>query len=368
MNEMNPPPKHAAAGPLRLDLEHESAQDLLEHWARFSGTERRILEAVSLAIAGSSREIQQEVGQLTTAFQDLAARAEAQTQRVCKLSNFASTLPVGDEQIPMPQITENFNGILSDIVAKIVFLSQHAMSTVYALDGASESLTRVEECVGKVEQVNRRTNMLALNARIEAVRAGEAGKAFGVVADEIRELSRSTAELSSIIKTNMSAVVESIKKGHEALRVVATVDMSDNILAKERLDDIVNALVMRNEQLGETVRDAGADSTEISAHIGQIVCRMQFQDRVSQKLEQVCDTLAVLGDAVLELRREGETYLSQDLHTESAVDVAWLKQLAGRFKLSDMRADFVTRVIEGQDAAAEPPQSTSSDSGSIELF
>lgn len=351
-----------------LDIDHDSAEDIVRHWARFAGTERRILEAVRIAIQGSSDDMMQEIGHLTEGFQALAQRAATQSERVNHISTFASILPVGDEQIPIAQITENFNSVLSDIVSKIVFLSHHAMSTVYALDGASENLTRVEECVGKVEQINRRTNMLALNARIEAVRAGEAGKAFAVVADEIRELSRSTAELSSVIKDNMAAVVDSIRKGHEALKVVATVDMSDNILAKEKLDAIVNALVARTDQLGDIVQDAGGDASEISQQVGQIVCRFQFQDRVAQRLEQVRDTLAVLSNAVEELQGEGETYLSQDLHAESQVDIAWLKNLAARFKLSDMRADFVTRVIEGRQEEATKEPENDVDGGSIELF
>jgi len=355
-------------GKLKLNIEHESAEDILRHLATFAGTERRILDSVIEAIGVSSKDMQSEVTRLTTTFGDLAGRAESQSDRVKSLSQFASTLPIGGADLPMAEITGNFNTILGDIVSKIVYLAQHAMSTVYALDGASENLTRVEECVGKVEQINRRTNMLAMNARIEAVRAGEAGKAFAVVADEIRELSRSTAELSTVIRENMTAVVDSIKKGHDALRVVATVDMSDNILAKEKLDEIVSALVARNGQLGEIVNDAGRDSHEISQNINQLVCRLQFQDRVSQRLEQVRDTLAVLGDAVIELRTEGETYLSQDLHRESQFDIEWLKQLAHRFKLSDMRTDFVTRVIEGKPLQADGPTEAAADEGTVELF
>jgi methyl-accepting chemotaxis protein len=240
---------------------------------------------------------------------------------------------------------------------------------VETLDEMAKSLVEVEQCLGQVDVISRQTNMLALNARIEAMRAGEEGKAFVVIANEIRELSKSTQGLSETVRAHMTRMIANTHDSHEALRAVAGVDMSMHIAAKDKVDHLVGAMVTRGSELSAIVSEAAVDADDISRQIGQIITGMQFQDRVTQRLEQVTDTLCVLGDAVGDLQRESAaTGLVLD---QSPRDVAWLKELSRRYKLSDMRTSFVVDVIEGREKPTDAPSAASDKpaaAGSIELF
>jgi methyl-accepting chemotaxis protein len=212
--------------------------------------------------------------------------------------------------------------------------------------------------------------MLAVNARIEAARAGAAGGAFGVVANEIGSLSKSTKSMSESMSEDLGQIVAAIDEIRTIVQLVAKVDLSANIELKRSLDSLVEALVKRNGDVGQIVSDAAIDQQLISSQIDQIVTSMQFQDRVAQRLEQVVDTLVVVGDAVEELHQETADATSAEPLEQTPHDIAWLKGLSARYKLSAMRARFVARVIDGNlpDAADCVASDNPSEAGSIELF
>lgn len=342
--------------------------ELLGRWTSFGAMQRRIVDNLAGEIGRASRDMETETSALAFAFQELAVKAQAQSERVGSLSRLAETVAVDGEELALGEITSLFHQTLGDIVAKIEFLSRHAVPVVHALDAVAGSLQRVTECIGQVDAINRQTKMLAINARIEAVRVGDAGQAFGVVASEIGELSRSTQQLAETMRTQLGEVAASIASSHQTLQQVETIDVGASSAAQGRLDRLVQALASRNSGLSEIVAAAADDSADISRRIGEVITGMQFQDRVSQRLQQVTDTMTVLGDAVAELQAESSRACPEAAAALSERDVAWLKRLLLRYRLSEMRAKFVEGVIEGRAAQAEPANMQPKDAGLIELF
>jgi methyl-accepting chemotaxis protein len=209
-----------------------------------------------------------------------------------------------------------------------------------------------------------------LNARIEAERAGTAGNAFRVVASEVRELSRSTDELAGTMNAELSLVRKGLDEGRETLKRVATIDMSDNIMAKDRLDSLIAALGKRSQELAKTVDSAVTEAETISAAVDGMVTGIQFQDRTKQRLEHVVDTLQVVGEAVRELESTTRAAAPQLPRSELA-DLDWVKKLMDRYTMSEVRERFVAQVIDGNTAHLHeqaPGASEPAGVGSIELF
>ena len=84
---------------------------------------------------------------------------------------------------------------------------------VYSLDDAIEAIREIEKFNGRIQAINKQTNLLSLNATIESVRACEAGKGFAVVSDEVRSVSKEINILSVEMSEKIGQVGNSVRKG-----------------------------------------------------------------------------------------------------------------------------------------------------------
>ncbi len=111
--------------------------------------------------------------------------------------------------------------ILQQVGNNLNQINSRASSTAEQMGDLSESALKINDCVGQIEGISDQTNLLALNAAIEAARAGEQGRGFAVVADEVRTLAgqtgKTTEEIGGII-AKTTKYIESIGQGIEGIR------------------------------------------------------------------------------------------------------------------------------------------------------
>ncbi len=361
----------AVPQPVHLEVVPPSQHaELLQRWMALAEMQQRVIQALVAEVAQTSGFVETEADALSVSFQRLAVSAQQQTARVDSLTSLATGIEVEGKTVPIEGITALLEGTLGDVVEKILHLSKDSMSMVYALDELRTSVKRIEKCMEQLDRVNSTTNMLALNARIEAERAGASGRAFRVVADEVRELSKVTQGLAVSMRGELKGLNDGFEHGHDTLQRVATIDLSDNILAKERLEVLMKALVQRSASLETIVADAVKEAGDISADVDGMVTGIQFQDRTRQRLEHVVDTLHVIDQALAEIK--GATAECLPELAGAAPDLEWVKKLLQRFTLGETRARFVAHLLDG-----EPPAEFSgilsgnnapSSGGSAELF
>jgi methyl-accepting chemotaxis protein len=366
-----PQPTNENAAPVAADAAAATGCDpLLQSWMSLAEMQQRIIKVLIGEISQTSGFVETEADVLSQRFQTLAVSAQQQTARVQSLTALAQTVQFENQNIAVQDIGSLLERTLSDVVSKILLLSRDSMTMVYALDSLSANVERVDACMTRLNKINRTTNMLAMNARIEAERAGTAGDTFRVVANEVRELSRSTDELARSMNAELKLVRDGLDEGRQTLRRVATIDLSDNIMAKDRLDLLIAALGERSHQLADTVHSAIVEAETISHAVDGMVTGIQFQDRTKQRLEHVVDTLRVVADAMRELETETQTVVPRLTRSESA-DLDWVKRLMERYTMSEVRERFVAQVIDGHDPHADAHASTAprpAEVGTIELF
>jgi methyl-accepting chemotaxis protein len=149
----------------------------------------------------------------------------------------------------------------------------------------------LQKMADEVRQLAFQTNMLSLNAAIEAAHAGDAGRGFAVVAQEVRVLSNASRETGHKIDERVTAINQAL--GNIAARNKSAVDVDrDAVEVSER--NISAVLQRQRERLDSSVQAAHAvrqDNVAIRTDIEDSLVQLQFQDRVSQIMAQLSSAM-----------------------------------------------------------------------------
>jgi methyl-accepting chemotaxis protein len=353
----------------RLPSVISSAPSLLSEWIAFSTVQCRSFDMLRREIEETSRSIENSTHDISTGFRDLADSAGEQSRRVQEIIANANVVELDGESVPIERVMVAMQEILVDMVNNIVSLSKQAMRMVYLLDDVVQDVQDVEKFIGEIGEINQQTNFLALNARIEAARAGAAGTTFHVVAGEVRQLSSTTADLAERMRLSVGAVSRGVTRGYEILQTIADTDLSPQLLAKERIDSAMSGLIVQAEHFTAVLSDAVVASDTMTRNIGQIVTRLQFQDLAKQRFEHVADGMMLMKGGLEDLEAKtaaigGGLPSFQDDRSE------WLSGLVANLTVGATRQRFLRGLLMGGTALdgigaldASPGDSTDADDG-----
>lgn len=230
----------------------------------------------------TSREHTEEsIQTLTSRFSDLIV----QLQHVTTESHLSSA----EDNVLME--IEQDRGELMGLVRNFEHIHESTTKLVSAVEALSAYTSELSGMAEDVRKIASQTNMLALNAAIEAARAGESGRGFAVVADQVRMLSSQSAETGNGITEKAATLAESIQQliqasGESKSMVSATV-----VEGEEIIDRVLRSLEEQNRLLSDDGKELLELSTQVKEEIQEMLVAFQFQDRVSQILQQVSASL-----------------------------------------------------------------------------
>ena len=260
-----------------------------------------------------------------------------------------------EDQESLEHFINDTSDTLKELVGSIVNNSKIAMELVEKMDMVSHQVTSILDVLGEIDGISKQTNLLALNAAIEAARAGEAGRGFAVVADEVRKLSSRSDQFSRQIRVNVQTVYDSIGEAEKSISNMASLDMNFALTAKEKIDGTLEHVKKMNKNMIQVIEDQHLISVEVDEVVGRAVTSLQFQDMVGQLIQHSHTRISNMENAWVRL---GEW--SKQSQQGQAASMERISQM--RSEINDIFAD-AERLSE-----RSPVRQNKLESGDIDLF
>lgn len=193
--------------------------------------------------------------------------------------------------------------LLSSFAEVMTHFSKQSVQIAYRIDDMVEEMKAIFRLIDQVDAIAEDTNILAINAALEAVRAGERGKGFGVVASEVRVLSKKTKSLNDSIVDRMKDAESSIMTVRESVGEMASHDMTVALEAKSELDAMLEKMHVMQQNVESTLSRIETFTSRVVESASNAIMGLQFEDLTSQVLDSIDEKVSRLEGALDQIRR-----------------------------------------------------------------
>jgi methyl-accepting chemotaxis protein len=223
---------------------------------------------------------------MSSSFNNLHQLTSGQSKVVQTLiSDLDGSRDKKDTGLTFQQFTDETDKVLGFFIDHILMISKQSMQLVGVINDVGVHMAQVEKLLTDVQKIADQTNLLALNAAIEAARAGEAGRGFAVVADEVRNLSKNSDKFSEEIKKVVTASKTNIQQAHSMIELMASKDMNIALRSKDKIDKMMEEIETINIKIATSISEVSMLTDRVESSVNDAVRGLQFEDMSRQLIE-----------------------------------------------------------------------------------
>ncbi|WP_258100647.1 methyl-accepting chemotaxis protein [Marinoscillum pacificum] len=312
---------------LGLNLSLDNLSALVNSITQYSES----IEEQMIVMKVSGQEMETSTKEIATSIGEMSHGAQTQVQKVDESSNLIELILTssGNMSDKSHSINEAANksvdncikgtNIINDVVFKISEINSMSSETIQSMNILSQRSAEISRVLGMITEISAQTNLLALNAAIEAANAGEYGRGFSVVAEEIRKLAedskRSANEIQLLVDSvqkdtqqavsitermneNISFSVSASKEASQVFEEMAvasnqTLEQSKSILdAAKSQNDYVSQMVGITESIVVVAEETAAGTEQIASSATELSAGMENYMKMAATLTNIAEGLS----------------------------------------------------------------------------
>ncbi|NVZ66867.1 cache domain-containing protein [Pseudomonas gingeri] len=274
-----------------VDKIHSLVRQITEMTGQLTGLVGQVSEQANRSEQAMERQ-RHETDQVATAINQMSSAAQ-------EVARSAQGAAVAAQQTDAEGQTAK--RVVDGSIQQIHALVNDIRSSGTSLDSLQQDVTSIVSVLGVIRSIAEQTNLLALNAAIEAARAGEAGRGFAVVADEVRALASRTQQSTQEIQGMIDRLQSGTQLAVEAMRRSSEAGDGTSVRANEAgasldtMAQLIGTINAMNAQIASAAEEQTAVAEEINRSVHQIATAVDSVADETQRGAQTSRSLAELG-------------------------------------------------------------------------